>query len=193
MWFIADMFVTNYKQQTDSCGFNGCLSEILKQSRLHILLGAPYVTGGAKYLSNRPPPSTIPCEGHESWSVMHCGWVCLPTKNTTTPTGPTPTRAPVVPTSGHLARGSKALRRPNHCSQWATPLIQFYFISGERTTRGVGTFPGSCGPGVILSLNDPRSGSNCSLRDQLSFTRWENCVIVAGRETKTDIAHLLVG
>lgn len=108
-------------------------------------------------------------------------------------TRPTPTREPAVPTPGHLARGSKALWRSNQSSHWATPLIQFYFISGQPTTRGVGTFPGSCGPGVILSLNDPRSGSNCLLRDQVGLTRWEDCVIVMGRETKTDIAHLLVG
>lgn len=153
------------------------------------------MTGGAKYLSTCPPPppqrearSPVRGTSTDPWCTVDG---CV-SRLKTLASSPTPTRVPVVPTSGHLARGSKALRRPNHCSQWATPLIQFYFISGERTTRGVGTFPGSCGPGVILSLNDPRSGSNCSLRDQLGLTRWENCVIVAGRETKTDIAHLLV-
>lgn len=73
---------------------------------------------------------------------------------------PPPPHVPVAPAPGHLAQGSKAVCRSNQSSQWATPLIQFYFISGEQTTRGVCTFLGSCGPGVILSLNDPRSGSS---------------------------------
>lgn len=95
-------------------------------------------------------------------SVMH--WPTTGThththSNTQTPS-PTPPHVPVAPAPGHLAQGSKAVCRSNQSSQWATPLIQFYFISGEQTTRGVCTFLGSCGPGVILSLNDPRSGSS---------------------------------
>lgn len=98
------------------------------------------------------------------------------------------------PAPGHLAQGSKAVCRSNQPSQWETPLIQFYFISGEQTTRGVCTFLGSCGPGVILSLNDPRSDSNAvraRLKDRLGLTCRQNCVIFAGGETKTNIAHFL--
>lgn len=64
------------------------------------------------------------------------------------------------PSTSYLARGSKAVCRSSQSSQWATPLIQFCLISSEQTTRGVGTFLGSHSPGVILSVNDPRSGSD---------------------------------
>lgn len=65
----------------------------------------------------------------------------------------------VAPAPGHLTLGSKAVFCSNQSSQWATLLIQFYFISSEQTTRGVCTFLGSCCSGVILSVNDLRSDS----------------------------------
>lgn len=97
-----------------------------------------------------------------------------------------PASMPVAPMPGHLAPGSKPVCCSNQSSQWATPLIQFYFISGEQTTGGVCTFLGSRGPGVILSLNDPRSDSSPSNCFETNFVLLADITARSSRERNKD-------
>lgn len=79
------------------------------------------------------------CSSVVHWPGMGCTHMLIHRHKAPTP----PPHVPVAPEPGHLAQGSKAVCRSNQSSQWVTPLIQFYFISGEQTTRGVCTFLGS--------------------------------------------------
>lgn len=79
------------------------------------------------------------CSSVVHWPGMGCTHMLIHRHKAPT----APPHVPVAPEPGHLAQGSKAVCRSNQSSQWVTPLIQFYFISGEQTTRGVCTFLGS--------------------------------------------------
>lgn len=123
------------------------------------------LTSTESFYNSRPPPSEgcTPAQSthNESCSSeMHWPRTSIYTKiiimqQTCRNTKPHPLcMMPVARTLGHLARGSKAECRSNQSSQWATPLIQFCFISGEQTTREVCAFLGSCCRGAFVSPND---------------------------------------
>lgn len=100
------------------------------------------------YTWSPPSEGWTPAESAHIMSPVHqwCtdpGWGAHTCLYTDTKPQPPPPHVPVAPEPGHLAQGSKAVCRSNQSSQWVTPLIQFYFISGEQTTRGVCTFLGS--------------------------------------------------